>query len=95
MTGAMTHRPTDPGREMNLTRLAWLVSILAPVVLIGLLCLVKAASSTAAQIPAPVPAAASQLERPGVADGWSRPGRRTIRGQTVWFQSGPAVGAIE
>ena len=45
MTGAMTHRPANPGREMNLTRLAWLVSIATPVVLIGLLCLAKAASS--------------------------------------------------
>ena len=49
----MTHRPESPGRELNLTRLAWLVSIVAPVVLIGLLCLVKAASATAAVNPAP------------------------------------------
>lgn len=62
MTGAMTHRPTNPGREMNLTRLAWLVSIAAPVALIGLLCLVKAASATAAQQPAPEPITANQLE---------------------------------
>ena len=48
MTGVMTHRPENPGRELNLTRLAWLVSIVAPAVLIGLLCLVKAASATAA-----------------------------------------------
>jgi ribosomal protein S19 len=49
----MDHRPENPGRELNLTRLAWLVSIVAPVALIGLLCLVKAASATAAVNPAP------------------------------------------
>jgi hypothetical protein len=91
----MTHRPTDPGRETNLTRLAWLVSIVTPVVLIGLLCLVKAASSTAAQLPAPEPTAASPLERPWAADGWSGPARWTVRGQAVRFQSASAVGPFE
>ena len=62
MTGVMTHRPENPGRELNLTRLAWLVSIVAPVVLIGLLCLVKAASATAAANPAPVLPAAPMIE---------------------------------
>jgi hypothetical protein len=40
----MTDRPSNPEPAVNLTRLAWLVSIAAPVVLIALLCLVKAAS---------------------------------------------------
>ena len=62
MTGVMTHRPENPGRELNLTRLAWLVSIAAPVVLIGLLCLVKAASATAAANPAPELPAAPMVE---------------------------------
>ncbi len=65
MTGVMTHRPGNPSRELNLTRLAWLVSIVAPVVLIGLLCLVKAASSTAAPNPAPELPVAPMIESEG------------------------------
>jgi hypothetical protein len=52
----MTERPASPEREVNLTRVAWLVSIAAPVVLIALLCLAKAASSVAAELPVPEPA---------------------------------------
>ena len=62
MTGVMTHRPKTPAASSNLTRLAWLVSIVAPVVLIGLLCLVKAASATAAANPAPEPPTAPMIE---------------------------------
>jgi ribosomal protein S19 len=58
----MPHRPESTGRELNLTRLAWLVSIVAPVVLIGLLCLLKAASATAAVNPAPELPAAPMVE---------------------------------
>ncbi|HEY1355008.1 MAG TPA: hypothetical protein VGF09_01715 [Solirubrobacterales bacterium] len=57
----MTERPADPEREVNLTRVAWLVSIAAPVVLIALLGLVKAASSPAAEFPPPEAAAESAL----------------------------------
>ena len=65
MTGVMTNRPENPGRDLNLTRLAWLVSIVAPVALIGLLCLVKAASATAAANPAPELPTASMTETEG------------------------------
>jgi hypothetical protein len=41
----MAERPANPQRELNLTRIAWLVSIVTPAVLIALLCLAKAASS--------------------------------------------------
>jgi hypothetical protein len=58
----MTHRPENPGRELNLTRLAWLVSIVAPVLLIGLLCLVKVGSATAVVNPAPELPAAPMIE---------------------------------
>jgi hypothetical protein len=51
----MSERPANPEREVNLTRLAWLVSIAAPVVLIALLCLAKAATSGAAELPVPEP----------------------------------------
>lgn len=43
----MTDRPANPEGAVNLTRVAWLVSIAAPLVLIALLCLVKAAGAAA------------------------------------------------
>jgi hypothetical protein len=45
----MAERPASPERELNLTRLAWIVSILTPLALISLLFLVKVASSAAAE----------------------------------------------
>ncbi len=51
----MTERPATPEREVNLTRIAWLVSIVTPVVLVGLLCLAKAASSAPAVEGPPAP----------------------------------------
>jgi hypothetical protein len=45
MSWGMTERPSNPERAVNLTRIAWLVSIIPPAALIAALCLVKAASS--------------------------------------------------
>jgi hypothetical protein len=58
----MTDRPPNRERAANLTRVAWLVSVAGPVVLIGLLCLVKAASSPAAGLPAPELTVESAIE---------------------------------
>ncbi|HEY7255255.1 MAG TPA: hypothetical protein VH476_01110 [Solirubrobacterales bacterium] len=58
----MTDRPPNAERALNLTRVAWLVSIAAPALLIALLGLVKAASSPAAEFPAPEAPAESTLE---------------------------------
>jgi hypothetical protein len=44
----MIERPSNRERAVNLTRVAWLVTIAAPVVLLAFLCLVKAAGSVAA-----------------------------------------------
>jgi hypothetical protein len=44
----MSDRPANPEGAANLTRVAWLVSIAGPVVLIALLCLIKAAGAAAA-----------------------------------------------
>jgi hypothetical protein len=43
----MTDRPANPEGTVNLTRVAWLVSIAAPVALILFLCLLKAAGAAA------------------------------------------------
>jgi hypothetical protein len=58
----MTLRPTNPGRETNLTRLAWLVSIATPVLLIALLGAAKAAAVPAAGVPTPDPVAEAATE---------------------------------
>lgn len=47
----MTHRPTTSARELNLTRLAWLVSIATPILLIALLGAAKAAAAPMAEAP--------------------------------------------
>lgn len=49
----MTHRPANPFRGMSLTRLAWLVSIATPILLIALLGAAKAAAAPAVEIPTP------------------------------------------
>jgi hypothetical protein len=58
----MTDRPASPERTANLTRIAWLVTIAAPALLIALLCLAKAASAPAAALPGPEPGGESALE---------------------------------
>jgi hypothetical protein len=44
-----------PAAKINLTRLAWLVSIATPVLLLALLGIAKAASGAETSVPAPVP----------------------------------------